>query len=129
MTKSLKAAVLVALGLLVASGHVIRAQDALPNASDLLAKSAAAMGGLDAWKKTGLSVDVDTKQPMEIMRQVQISAGSLVVIGVLLGASLHPAFYALSAFVGAGLVVAGVTGFCGMARFLALMPWNRAAKA
>jgi rhodanese-related sulfurtransferase len=84
-------------------------------------------GGLDAWKKTGLSVDLDTKQPMEIMRQVQISAGSLVVIGVLLGASLHPAFYALSAFVGAGLVFAGVTGFCGMARFLALMPWNRRA--
>jgi hypothetical protein len=31
----------------------------------------------------------------------------------------------LSGFVGAGLVFAGVTGFCGMARLLALMPWNR----
>jgi hypothetical protein len=66
---------------------------------------------------------------MEIMRQVQISAGSLVVIGVLMGALVHPAFYALSAFVGAGLVFAGVSGFCGMARLLALMPWNRRSAA
>jgi hypothetical protein len=66
---------------------------------------------------------------MEIMRQVQISAGSLVVIGVLMGALLHPVFYALSAFVGLGLVFAGVSGFCGMARFLALMPWNRRGAA
>ncbi|MDR3498023.1 MAG: rhodanese family protein [Parvibaculum sp.] len=84
-------------------------------------------GGLEGWKTAGLPVAVDTKQPMELMRQVQISAGSLVLVGVFLGATLHPAFYALSAFAGAGLVVAGVTGFCGMARFLALMPWNRRA--
>jgi predicted branched-subunit amino acid permease len=63
------------------------------------------------------------------MRQVQIAAGSLVVIGVLLGALVHPGFYALSAFVGAGLVFAGVSGFCGMARLLVLMPWNRALRA
>jgi hypothetical protein len=31
----------------------------------------------------------------------------------------------LTIFVGAGLTVAGVTGFCGMARLLALLPWNR----
>jgi rhodanese-related sulfurtransferase len=86
-------------------------------------------GGLDAWKKAGLPVAADKSQPMEIMRQVQISAGSLVVIGVLMGALLHPAFYALSAFVGAGLVFAGVSGFCGMARLLALMPWNRRSAA
>lgn len=86
-------------------------------------------GGLDGWKKAGLPVAVDASQPIDIMRQVQISAGSLVVIGVILGAGLHPAFYALSAFVGIGLVTAGVTGFCGMARFLALMPWNRRSAA
>lgn len=82
-------------------------------------------GGLDGWKKAGLAVAFDASQPMDVMRQVQISAGSLVVIGVVLGVGLHPAFLALSAFVGVGLVTAGVTGFCGMARFLALMPWNR----
>ncbi|HEX7775486.1 MAG TPA: rhodanese family protein [Parvibaculum sp.] len=84
-------------------------------------------GGLDAWKKAGLPVATDTRQPIEIMRQVQIAAGSLVIFGVLLGTALHPGFYALSAFVGAGLVFAGASGYCGMARLLALMPWNRRA--
>jgi len=86
-------------------------------------------GGLDAWRKAGLPVAKDRKQPIEIMRQVQIGAGSLVLIGVLLGVFVNPNFYALSGLVGAGLLFAGVTGFCGMARVLALMPWNRAANA
>jgi rhodanese-related sulfurtransferase len=84
-------------------------------------------GGLDAWKKAGLPVTLDRKQPIEIMRQVQIGAGSLVLIGVLLGFLVAPGFYALSGFVGAGLLFAGVSGFCGMARLLAVMPWNRRA--
>lgn len=86
-------------------------------------------GGLDAWKAAQLPVAVDRKQPLELMRQVQIAAGSLVVIGAVLGALVHPAFHALSAFVGAGLVFAGVSGFCGMARLLVLMPWNRALRS
>jgi hypothetical protein len=52
-----------------------------------------------------------------------------VLLGVVLGLSVHPAFFGLSAFVGAGLTFAGVSGFCGMARLLAIMPWNRAARA
>jgi rhodanese-related sulfurtransferase len=82
-------------------------------------------GGIDAWKKAGLPVDADRGQPIEIMRQVQIVAGSLVLLGVLLGLSVAPAFLALSGFVGAGLVFAGLSGWCGMARLLAVMPWNR----
>ena len=62
---------------------------------------------------------------MEIMRQVQITAGSLVVISVVLGLAVQTAFLGLAAFVGAGLVFAGSTGWCGMARLLAIMPWNR----
>jgi hypothetical protein len=46
-------------------------------------------------------------------------------MGIALGALVSPPFYALSAFVGAGLVFAGVSGFCGMAKILAYMPWNR----
>ena len=82
-------------------------------------------GGIDAWKKAGLPVALDRRQPIEIMRQVQIAAGSLILIGVLLGYLANPLFFLLSGFVGAGLTVAGVTGFCGMARLLAVMPWNR----
>ena len=52
-------------------------------------------------------------------------AGGLVLAGVILGFLLSPWFFALSGFVGAGLTFAGVTGFCGMARILAVAPWNR----
>jgi rhodanese-related sulfurtransferase len=86
-------------------------------------------GGLDAWKKAGLPVSLDRNQPIDIMRQVQIVAGSLVLLGVLLGAFVAPDFYALSGFVGAGLLFAGASGFCGMARLLGIMPWNRRAHA
>ncbi len=84
-------------------------------------------GGIDAWKKAGLPVTFDARQPIEIMRQVQITAGSLVLLGVALGTWVSPAFYGLSAFVGAGLAFAGVSGWCGMAKLLGLMPWNRRA--
>lgn len=86
-------------------------------------------GGLDAWAKAGLPVETDADAPMEIMRQVQIAAGSLVLIGVLLGFLVAPAWFALSGFVGAGLTFAGVSGFCGMARLLMLAPWNRVKPA
>ncbi|MFC3173791.1 rhodanese family protein [Novosphingobium bradum] len=82
-------------------------------------------GGLDAWRRAGLDCRVDRGQPLEIMRQVQIGAGTLALLGVLLGLTVSPAGFGLSAFVGAGLLVAGLTGWCGMARLLALMPWNR----
>ena len=82
-------------------------------------------GGIEAWKKAGLPVARDRSQPIEIQRQVMIAAGSLVLLGVLLGQFVAPAFYAVPAFVGAGLTFAGTTGWCGMAKLLALMPWNR----
>lgn len=84
-------------------------------------------GGLQAWKRAGLPVNADARAPLPLMRQVQLVAGSLVVIGAVLGATVSPWWHALSAFVGAGLVVAGATGFCGMARLLLLAPWNRNA--
>lgn len=86
-------------------------------------------GGLDGWAAAGLPLEANSKAPIELVRQVHIAAGSLVLIGVCLGFTLSPVFFGLSAFVGAGLALAGVTGFCGMARLLALMPWNRAAPA
>jgi rhodanese-related sulfurtransferase len=84
-------------------------------------------GGLDNWSKAGLPTSVDRTAPLEMTRQVHIVAGMLVVTGVVLGFAIHPAFFALSGFVGAGLTFAGATGFCGMARLLALAPWNRQA--
>ncbi|MQT11985.1 rhodanese family protein [Segnochrobactrum spirostomi] len=82
-------------------------------------------GGLDGWKAAGLATVRDTRRPIEIMRQVQITAGSLVLIGVVLGYLVAPDFFLLSGLIGAGLLFAGVSGWCGMAKLLALMPWNR----
>ena len=84
-------------------------------------------GGIEAWKKAGLPVAQDRKQPIEIMRQVQIAAGGLALLGALLGLTVNPAFYALSGAVGAGLMFSGITGSCAMARILKIMPWNRIA--
>lgn len=85
-------------------------------------------GGVDGWAAAGLPVEADAKAPLELMRQVQIAAGALVLSGVALGILVHPGFLALSAFVGAGLILAGVTGFCGMARLLMRAPWNAALR-
>lgn len=83
-------------------------------------------GGTAAWEKAGLSVDRSASAgPISMERQVRIAAGALVFFGVLLAWTVHPAFATLPLFVGGGLVFSGVTNTCGMARALALMPWNR----
>lgn len=82
-------------------------------------------GGIDGWKKSGLPVHVDASVPLDLQRQVQIAAGGMALLGAILAWLVSPWFMALSGFVGAGLLTAGLTGFCGMARLLAVLPWNR----
>ncbi|TQI81812.1 rhodanese-related sulfurtransferase [Serratia fonticola] len=82
-------------------------------------------GGINGWKQQGLAVVQDKNQPLPIMRQVQIAAGSLILAGTVLGYLSSPLFFLLPGFVGAGLLFAGLSGFCGMATLLAQMPWNR----
>jgi rhodanese-related sulfurtransferase len=84
-------------------------------------------GGISAWKDAGLPVERTAGAPLPIIRQVQIVAGSLVVLGTVLGATVSPWFLLLSGFVGAGLVFAGATGICGMAALLLKLPHNRRA--
>ena len=81
-------------------------------------------GGTSAWQAAGLPV-IEGKKRMSLERQVRIAAGSLVVIGAVIGQYVHPAGFGLSAFIGAGLVFAGVTDTCGMGMLIAKMPWNR----
>jgi rhodanese-related sulfurtransferase len=82
-------------------------------------------GGTTAWADAGLPVVRGTSRIISLERQVRIGAGSLVVLSVLLGWLVHPALFGLAAFVGAGLVFAGVTDWCGMGLLLARMPWNQ----
>jgi rhodanese-related sulfurtransferase len=81
--------------------------------------------GISQWKRCNLETKLDKSAPIEIIRQVQIIAGSLVTLGVILSYLVSPNFVLLSLFVGLGLIFAGVTGFCGMARLLALLPYNK----
>jgi rhodanese-related sulfurtransferase len=82
-------------------------------------------GGTLAWIEAGLPVTRGKVKVISLERQVRIAAGSLVLVGVLLGWFLNRGFFGLSAFVGAGLVFAGVTDFCGMGLLLAKLPWNK----
>ncbi len=80
-------------------------------------------GGTQAWEAAGLPVHRG-KKVMSLERQVRIAAGSLVVLGCALGAFVTPYAFGLAAFVGAGLVFAGVTDTCAMGLLIARMPWN-----
>jgi rhodanese-related sulfurtransferase len=82
-------------------------------------------GGTLAWIEANLPVTRSSVKIISLERQVRIVAGSLVLIGVLLGWFVHRGFFGLSAFVGAGLVFAGITDFCGMGLLLAKLPWNK----
>lgn len=82
-------------------------------------------GGTLAWIEANLPVTRGTAKVISLERQVRITAGSLVFIGFLLGWFLNHWFFILSGFIGAGLVFAGITDFCGMGLLLARMPWNR----
>ena len=81
-------------------------------------------GGTLEWERAGFPVIRGTRV-ISLERQVRIAAGSLVVLGTVLGNLVHPGFLAVAAFVGAGLVFAGITDTCGMGLLLGRMPWNR----
>lgn len=82
-------------------------------------------GGLNTWKNAGYATEKDQNAPISLFRQVQIVAGSLVVLGTLLGAFISPWFLILSGFVGSGLVFAGLTNTCALAMLLAKFPYNQ----
>ena len=82
-------------------------------------------GGTMAWAAAGLPVNRGTTTVISLERQVRIAAGGLVVSGVLLAQFMHPSFLWLSGFVGAGLIFAGLTDWCGMGMLIAKMPWNQ----
>ncbi len=85
-------------------------------------------GGLVSWKQQGFKTDRDADAPISLFRQVQIVAGTLVLTGTILGATVSPKFLGLSGFVGAGLIFAGITDTCAMGMLLAKLPYNQRTK-
>ena len=84
-------------------------------------------GGTRNWLECGLPV-TRNRAIVSLDRQVRIAAGALTAVGTALGVFVHPYFLAVPAFVGVGLIVAGVTNTCGMAMLLTKMPWNRSLR-
>ena len=62
---------------------------------------------------------------MSLERQVRIAAGAMASAGGVLALAISPWFALVPAFVGAGLVYAGITDRCGMAMLLGKLPFNR----
>jgi rhodanese-related sulfurtransferase len=81
-------------------------------------------GGTQAWQAAGLPV-IAGNGVISLERQVRIAAGSLVLLGCALAWLVAPKLLLLSAFVGAGLVFAGISDICGMGILLGKLPWNR----
>ncbi|AFL88505.1 Rhodanese-related sulfurtransferase [Terriglobus roseus DSM 18391] len=85
-------------------------------------------GGMDGWIAAGSPVVRAERAPWAMERQVRVVAGSLVLLGMIMGFLVSPWLYLLSAVVGAGLVFAGVSNTCMMASLLAKFPWNRPSR-
>jgi rhodanese-related sulfurtransferase len=83
-------------------------------------------GGMSAWTAAGQPVRRGAPR-MSLERQVRIAAGTLAAAGGVLALFVNPLFAALPAFVGSGLVFAGVTDTCAMGMLLAKLPYNRPA--
>jgi rhodanese-related sulfurtransferase len=99
-------------------------------------------GGIEAWKRAGLTVASGTpaatapasapvpaaappaETSVHVERQVRFVAGAIALVGALLAWKVHPGFLIIPGFIGAALTFAGLTGFCTMEKLLAAAPWN-----
>jgi rhodanese-related sulfurtransferase len=82
-------------------------------------------GGILEWARQGKPVAGGRSGHLPVLRQVQLAAGAMVLTSVVLSFKFDPRLAWLAAFVGGGLFLAGLTGFCPLAELLAKMPWNR----
>jgi len=81
-------------------------------------------GGLLAWQEAGFATRSLTNR-LPIMRQVFIGAGSIVLLGTVMTYLFGATYLLIPLFVSLGLLVSGLTGWCGMAILLSKMPWNK----
>lgn len=82
-------------------------------------------GGVMSWESAGLGLNRSEKKRLPLMRQVQLIIGVLTLTGSVLAMTVDVRFALLPAFLGAGLTMAGSTGWCGLAILLSKMPWNK----
>ena len=82
-------------------------------------------GGVTGWESAGLPLERSERKRLPLMRQVQLVIGVLALVGSILALTVHKNFAIIPAFLGAGLTMAGATGWCGLAILLSKMPWNK----
>ena len=86
-------------------------------------------GGTTAWAAEGNDLDRPAASAARgawvMERQVRLTVGALVLVGLALGLLVHPAFQLLSAGVAGGLVLSALTDTCTMAVLLGKLPYNR----
>lgn len=91
------------------------------------------VGGTGGWAARGYDLHTpaarDTRAGWSMERQVRFAAGSVVLLGVLLGLLVHPALLLIPAGIAGGLVFSAVTNTCGMAAVLGRLPHNRPGEA
>ncbi|MGW4442244.1 rhodanese-like domain-containing protein [Streptomyces sp. NPDC004682] len=113
--------------LVCASGN--RSANACRTLAEQGIAAATLTGGTTAWAAAGHDLHqpaaTATGARWSMERQVRCTAGALVLLGLLLGVLVHPAFEILSAGVAGGLVLSALTDTCGMALLLARLPHNR----
>jgi len=85
-------------------------------------------GGISAWSSQGCEIKTSGKFFLPLDRQVQLTIGFGVLIGSILGYLFSAKFFLLSGFFGAGLIFAGISGYCGLAILMAKMPWNKSCQ-
>lgn len=84
-------------------------------------------GGAPGFAAVGGDV-VRGKNRWDLERQVRLTAGSLVVLGLAGGKLISPKVRLLAGAIGAGLTFSAATNTCAMGKALSAMPWNKAAK-
>ncbi len=85
--------------------------------------------GMQGWQAAELPVEGSGKKVIDVLRQVQMTVGTMILAGVLLGHFVAPGWLILAGFAGCGLLLAGLTGECPLALLIAKLPWNKSGAA
>jgi len=91
-----------------------------------LASASVLSGGVPAYAAAGGNV-VRGRGAWALERQVRMTAGSLVLAGVLGSKFISPKLGLIAGGIGAGLTFSAATNSCAMGQMLSKMPWNRSA--
>lgn len=115
--------------LLVVCASGARSEKACALLAEQGVPTATLAGGTGAWSSEGRDLHrpaaCDTRAGWSMERQVRFTAGALVLLGLVLGLLVHPAFQFVAAGIAAGLVFSALTDTCGMAVVLGKLPHNR----